>query len=105
MRLLYVATTRAKEKLVMIGTVASFAKKQDNWHSLLNHEEWVLPAHYRLASNSYLDWVGPALIRHHTAETRSRDAIGAGVLDDIRLDPSKWRGSIGHASASTNLDD
>src|SRR5699024_3913231 len=105
MRVLYVATTRAKEKLVMIGTVASFAKKQDNWQSLLNHEEWVLPAHYRLASKSYLDWVGPALIRHQTAETLRREAIGDDVLEEIRLDPSKWRVSIVHASAYTNLEE
>src|SRR5699024_12740130 len=94
---------RAKENLVMIGTVAAFAKKQDKWQSLLNHEEWVLPAHYRLASKSYLDWVGPALIRHQTAETLRREAIGDDVLEEIRLDPSKWRVSIVNARDYTNL--
>src|SRR5699024_9908549 len=65
MRVLYVALTRAKEKLVMVASVPSFTKKQEKWEKMLDHKDWVLPAHDRMDSKSYLDWVGPALIRHH----------------------------------------
>src|SRR5690625_3873975 len=47
-RVLYVALTRAKEKLVMVGNVNSFAKKQEKWQPILDHSEWVLPAQYRV---------------------------------------------------------
>src|SRR5690606_35919876 len=35
MRVLYVALTRAKEKLVMVGNVNSFVKKQEAWEQML----------------------------------------------------------------------
>src|SRR5699024_12339102 len=69
------------------------------------HDQWVPPAHHRLASKSSLDWVGPASIRHQTAETLGREAIGDDVLEEIRLDPSKWRVSIVHANPYTNLEE
>src|SRR5690606_16879476 len=46
MRVLYVAVTRAKEKLVMIANVNSFAKKIEKWQKMIDHSEWVLPAYF-----------------------------------------------------------
>lgn len=64
MRVLYVALTRAKEKLVMIGTVANFEKKQAAYQEVIDAQDWVLPADIRLKSSSYLDWVAYSLVRH-----------------------------------------
>ncbi|GAB3060356.1 helicase-exonuclease AddAB subunit AddA [Virgibacillus ainsalahensis] len=105
MRVLYVALTRAKEKLVMVGSVASFEKKQQNWQKMLNHANWVLPAHFRIASKTYLDWVGPALIRHRENNTLRIEDINDKVLDEIQVDPSEWDVSIVHGSEYTNLDE
>lgn len=105
MRVLYVALTRAREKLVMVGNVASFVKKQEKWHSIMEHSEWILPAHFRIQSKSYLDWIGPALMRHqHTEVLRSEDVKDV-VLEEIRVDPSEWDITILHGSELANLDE
>ncbi|MCA0969638.1 helicase-exonuclease AddAB subunit AddA [Halobacillus litoralis] len=104
MRVLYVALTRAKEKLVMIGNVASFEKKQEKWLSFIEEENWVLPPHDRLDAKSYLDWVGPALIRHeHTADLRG--GIDVTTADEIYKDESEWHVSIAHGSEFAILDE
>ncbi|WP_010093668.1 helicase-exonuclease AddAB subunit AddA [Ornithinibacillus scapharcae] len=105
MRVLYVALTRAREKLVMVGNVASFVDKRDKWESILEHSEWILPAHFRIGSKSYLDWVGPALIRHSHTEALRTGEIHDAILEEIRIDPSKWDITILHGSELTNLDE
>lgn len=105
MRVLYVALTRAREKLVMVGNVASFVDKRDKWESILEHSEWILPAHFRIGSKSYLDWVGPALIRHSHTEALRTGEIHDAILEEIRIDPSKWDITILHGSDLTNLDE
>lgn len=98
MRVLYVALTRAKEKLVMVGNVASFKKKQESWQHALEVDSWVLPAHERGKAKSYLDWVGPALIRHETGGAlRSDDVTAANIPAAIEKDASRWKISIMHA--------
>src|SRR5699024_6606483 len=59
MRVLYVALTRAKEKLVMVGTVPSFEKKRASWEMVANHDQSFLPRFARAETNRYLDWIGP----------------------------------------------
>lgn len=105
MRVLYVALTRAKEKLVMVGNVASFEKKLQKWQKVIDHSQWVLPAHFRMDSKSYLDWVGPALLRHKDNDILRLEDINDGVLHEIKADPSTWKVSIIHGSSLTNLDE
>ncbi|WP_121615592.1 helicase-exonuclease AddAB subunit AddA [Virgibacillus halodenitrificans] len=105
MRVLYVALTRAKEKLVMIGNVASFEKKQEKWQRMVDHSEWVLPAHFRMDAKTYLDWVGPALIRHEESAILRTDEIHDAVLEEIKIDPSKWDVTILHGSQLANLEE
>ncbi|WP_407271660.1 helicase-exonuclease AddAB subunit AddA [Radiobacillus sp. PE A8.2] len=103
MRVLYVALTRAKEKLVMVANVASFEKKQERWLEVVDHPNWVLPPHFRLESKSYLDWVGPALIRHnHNQQLRYVD-VNVQVPEEIRNDSSQWDVQLVHGSRFTNL--
>lgn len=105
-RVLYVALTRAKEKLVMVGNVASFAKKLEKWQQIINHQGTVLPTYLRLEARSYLDWVGPALIRHRDhnmfAEEERKDQP---VIEEIYHDPSRWKVEVFHASELANLDE
>ncbi|RYG72620.1 helicase-exonuclease AddAB subunit AddA [Lentibacillus lipolyticus] len=105
MRVLYVAMTRAKEKLLMVGSVASFAKKQETWEQMVDHAYWILPAHYRVKSKSYLDWVGPALIRHKQNEALRTESLTDKVLEEIRIDPSQWNVAVVHGSAYTDLEE
>ncbi|AIF42732.1 helicase-exonuclease AddAB subunit AddA [Virgibacillus sp. SK37] len=105
MRVLYVALTRAKEKLVMIGNVASFEKKREKWQRMVDHSEWVLPAHFRMDAKTYLDWVGPALIRHQESDILRTREIHDAVLEEIRVDPSRWDVTILHGSQLANLEE
>lgn len=103
-RVLYVALTRAKEKLVMLGCVNSFAKKREKWQTILDCQDWVLPAYYRIEAKSYLDWIGPALIRHEQNEMLRDHDIEQTVPKEIRKDASKWKVSVIHASQLVHLD-
>lgn len=104
LRVLYVALTRAKEKLVMVGNVASFAKKQEKWQEIIDHQEWVLPPHYRLESKTYLDWVGPALIRHDHGEALRTITVSDQVPGEIRKDNSEWNIFLRHGSEFVGRD-
>ncbi|MCA0983857.1 helicase-exonuclease AddAB subunit AddA [Halobacillus yeomjeoni] len=95
MRVLYVALTRAKEKLVMVGNVNSFEKKQEKWQSFADSPDWVLPPHERLEAKSYLDWVGPALVRHHHTDNL-RGEIEVKTAEEIHNDESEWKVHIAH---------
>src|SRR5690625_185432 len=105
-RVLYVALTRAKEKLVMVANVNSFEKKLEKWQKVFDHSKWVLPDHFRVEVRSYIDWVGPALIRHQSNHVLHGDeTIPEAVLDDIKNDPSTWSISIMHGSELVNLEE
>ncbi|PAF21474.1 helicase-exonuclease AddAB subunit AddA [Terribacillus saccharophilus] len=91
MRVLYVALTRAKEKLVMVGNVASLEKKLQKWRQIADHPSWVLPSHYRLEATSYLDWVAPALLRHEQAIELRSEELSQQLPTEITADSSQWR--------------
>lgn len=69
MRLLYVAMTRAREKLFLVGTVANLATRASNWCRLAATGEKTLPEAGLAGARCYLDWVGPALVRHSAGES------------------------------------
>ena len=83
MRVLYVALTRAKEKLYLIGTVSDGVKALDKWSAYSNREEWLLPDYVRANAASYMDWIGPALSRHQT--------VTAGASGEVAEHPSRWK--------------
>lgn len=65
MRILYVAMTRAKEKLILVGSVKNWEKKKQEWDVLQDlPPDVILPNYLRANASSYLDWVGPAVARH-----------------------------------------
>src|SRR5690625_5158486 len=72
---------------------------------MIDHAEWVLPAHFRMESKTYLDWVGSALIRHKDNTLLRGEAELISALNEINLDPSKWDVTILHGSELANLDE
>ena len=83
MRVLYVALTRAKEKLYLIGTVKDATKSIDDWNEHASNENWLLPDYVRANAKSYLDWIGPSLVRHNEAQVLRIDPISALVPEEI----------------------
>lgn len=57
LRVLYVATTRAKEHLILVGTCDP--KSIERWRSRWANHKDALPADVVLAATSPLDWLGP----------------------------------------------
>lgn len=65
MRILYVAMTRAMERLYLVGSAKKFDQVLSSWceHQSLPTEA-MLPEYVRAKAKSYLDWIGPAISRH-----------------------------------------
>lgn len=66
-RVLYVALTRPKDKLILISSVKDLAKSVESWGGILASGEERLPDYLIARGRSYLDWIGPSLIRHPAA--------------------------------------
>jgi ATP-dependent helicase/nuclease subunit A len=91
MRILYVALTRAKEKCILIGTIKQKEKLLQQWSASLEHLNWVLPDFMIAKARSYLDWLGPALIRHPEAmQLRSELELVSPPPAFLSEEPSKW---------------
>ena len=66
LRVLYVAMTRAKEKLLLTGAVGKLDKRIPSLTGFLEEEGQVLPLGVRLKARNYWDFVLPALARHRS---------------------------------------
>ncbi|MGB3259362.1 helicase-exonuclease AddAB subunit AddA [Paenisporosarcina sp.] len=85
MRVLYVAMTRAKEKLMLVGTVKDAQKSIGKWQDIAASSGDMLPEYVRSRAKGFLDWIGPAVARH------SDFALWQGHTDTHALEhPSKW---------------
>lgn len=99
MRILYVALTRAKEKLFLLASVKELDKKLANWSHVLSHQEWLLKEYDRATAKSYLDWIGPALMRHKNSELLHLEKnVHPLVPAEITNHPSAWRFEVFQAS-------
>jgi ATP-dependent helicase/nuclease subunit A len=76
MRILYVAFTRAKEKLIITGATRDLEKTITRWMSAAALDEDIVPPSEALKGKSYLDWVGMALCKHRDGEVL-RNYIGS----------------------------
>ncbi|WP_211745497.1 helicase-exonuclease AddAB subunit AddA [Paenibacillus sp. Marseille-Q4541] len=112
MRVLYVALTRPKEKMILIGTVKDVVQKAMNWSQIKNHHALLLPETLLASGRSYLDWVGPALFRHPDAwHLRALASLGdeedmsSSSSDSFSQDQSRWRISVlsGESVSSLNF--
>ena len=64
LRILYVAMTRAKEKLILTGAVPNASQKLEAWQTLIVRAMETLSYSTLTKASSYLDWVLPALLQH-----------------------------------------
>lgn len=91
MRILYVAFTRAKEKLIITGTVRSLESSCTKWCEGLDNSLEQVPEYTILKGRSYLDWIGPAVAKHiDGGPIRELLAHGGGKNFKIDEDPSRW---------------
>ena len=97
LRVLYVAMTRAREKLIMVGRCRNLEKQAAKWCQHIDTTDKVLPVHTLLSVNSYADWVARAVAHHpdgkplveYSGITKNRAAI-----PDAMGRESRWTVSV-----------
>ncbi|MGB7158174.1 MAG: 3'-5' exonuclease, partial [Tepidisphaeraceae bacterium] len=84
LRVLYVAMTRAKEHLILIGTAGENAA--DTWSMRWSGHRGPLPADAVLGANTMLDWIGP--VAAATASDDSTIALTRHTPDEVAAWPN-----------------
>lgn len=96
LRVLYVALTRARERLVLVGSVDKLRARCARWSRGAGAPGWALPESLLLSAENYLDWIGPAVLRHRDGEPLRELAADAaragesGLNPSVAGDPSRW---------------
>ena len=102
LRVLYVAMTRAREKLYLTGTPGDLEKKMEAWSSERIIQDSKLKLSAREGANCFLDWIMPAVLadeqsgRCRVRIVRSREKSGsdAGVKKQREQIPEPQKGRI-----------
>ncbi|MDQ0192644.1 helicase-exonuclease AddAB subunit AddA [Paenibacillus wynnii] len=95
MRVLYVALTRPRDKMILVGTVRDLPRKIAGWAAMQGREELLMADHLLARGRSYLDWVGPALIRHPGAAILRKIVGNEGTTSTVlHSDVSNWSISV-----------
>lgn len=82
MRILYVALTRAREKLILTGAVNNLEKSAVKWLAVAGSRQPKFPAHEMAKAQNYLDWICPSVMRHENA-LNLRLAAGTGTAAEL----------------------
>lgn len=92
MRILYVALTRAREKLILVGSVKNLKNHTRRWCGPLATAGWHLPEGFLAGAATGLDWLVPALARHKDGgEIRKTGKSEGTPLVKVAADCSRWR--------------
>lgn len=68
MRILYVALTRAREKLIITGTVNDAEKSLKKWSLAAGSKGDKIPDYEVIKGRTFLDWICPAVFRHKSSD-------------------------------------
>lgn len=91
MRILYVAMTRAREKLILVAATKKLRSRLEEWGLYINVEKWSLPDSALVEANACLDWLGPALLRHPDAAPLRRFLQAeVNFATEAGQDSSRW---------------
>lgn len=90
MRILYVAFTRAREKLIITGSVNDIKNTSAKWADTLDCSKLKLPEYEVYKAKNYLDWICPSVLRHKGCEdlrkiTGYLDCCNEALIEDESL--------------------
>lgn len=106
LRILYVALTRAREKLILVGSAVKLSKKIAQWCQTVDHTSLNLPDSLVAGAKNYLDWLCPAVARHAGGGTlRQHAGCGNPLGETFAKDLSKWQVTIYSPSQLTEADE
>ena len=95
MRVLYVALTRAREKLILSGSGKNLAAKAAGWCRYIGRAQTCIPDHAALDADCYLDWLCMAAARH--ADGGALRELSGSTEQRVNIcadNPSHWKISI-----------
>lgn len=94
MRVLYVALTRAKEKLFITGRMSHVTNQAKRWQLFANREEKAIMPLAMKKNSSYLNWIGLSLYAHSEVD------FFRNLVEDYEVKcfegKSKWQVKIWH---------
>ncbi len=91
MRVLYVAFTRPKEKLIITGSSRDINKSINSWSNGIDSKQPI--SKYKiLKGKSYLDWIMSSVLKHNDLENIRE--MAEVELENIDDHPSKWKTKI-----------
>ncbi|ADU50900.1 recombination helicase AddA [Thermaerobacter marianensis DSM 12885] len=106
LRILYVALTRAKERLILVGSADDLPKTAAGWWAAAGDGQGggtgpqPLPAATLERARSYLDWLATALIHHPDAAPLRQLAAAAGAAGvSVNGPAGGWASGAGNAAA------
>ncbi|WP_227807220.1 helicase-exonuclease AddAB subunit AddA [Jeotgalibaca dankookensis] len=108
MRKLYVALTRAEQKLFLVGSYETEEKMWQEWSAVDEASRTVIPDHLRLQAGSMMKWVGLALYRHGSIQPES---LSKSYYGELAVDPVAFKVSFKRAEdllgniATVNLEE
>lgn len=80
MRVLYVALTRAEQRLIIAGAYKDVGKTVQGWQRAFQSTGMLLPNQQRAKANNFMDWIGMSLVRHPQFD------------QNLLTDPQPWYG-------------
>ena len=101
LRILYVALTRAKERLFLYGTMDNLDKTFLKWYRTLEWKEVSLPDGQLRSAKCFLDWIGPALARHPEQLFGVTEGQSALTIPEVN---SRWEIQI-HSSLTSRKEE
>lgn len=95
LRILYVALTRAREKLILVGSARKLAQKCAAWCRNVGEPAITLPASQVIKAKSYLEWIGMAVARHADgAAIREYAGCPEAPANELARHPAWWEVKI-----------
>lgn len=91
MRKLYVALTRAEQKLFLVGSYETEEKMWQEWSAVDDSSENVIPDHLRLQASNMMTWIGLSLYRHGNLQP---DSLTKQYRGELAVYPVKFALSL-----------
>lgn len=92
MRLLYVALTRAKEKLILVGSSKNIDKRITKWSEAKINDTGSIDISFVKRQSNYMDWIGASIINHRDGE-KLRHYV-ENIFKETMDDKSKFKVNI-----------
>lgn len=80
LRILYVALTRAREKLILTGNVKNAAQTMEKWNSGIQPQEPTISFQMLTEAQCFLDWIGSSYMKN-----RIKAALSVTVVSGVQL--------------------